>query len=629
MGKRVMVLGRFRHGKRQSHIRQALLAQGHTLTGSVRQAEVVVAGTRCGHRLEQARQLGLPVVHQDELDTLAAPPAPAAVSPALEAPATAAQALEAPAPAPPRPRPLSSDQRLEALIALANTPPTDESWSAVGRHLDALPAGMEEEAIAAIEGPMQQWPTHRRPTHTDWLTALAEDGVVSPRLRLVGTLYLTDVIKKSPKLAARVLDMRPAHMPHVQQLRINHFKGSNDWLSLLTPARLDGITELNLMYNDLGSKGLETALSAVQRDRLTVLDARANSLGTAGATMLAKAGLHSLRWLHLYQNNIKNKGLAALCGKTALPAMQRLVVSYNHLTSGAISSLAKAPFASNLTGLKIKYNNLFAKGAQKLAGAKTFTRLRHLDISANEIGDDGLIALARSANLPALERLDAEANATAPYITDDGLWVLAETSGMPRLRELHLQGNAVTASGLGALLRSKSRVSLKVLDLLNNNIAADGAAVLTEADLPVQLQKLSISFDDGALSRFCHILRHAAALASVEDLNIRPHWDMEKEPAVTAALLACPHIANLRALQLQDLRFDTATVEALIALPFPHLRRMRFSSPGFSTADLQRLLGAPWMAHLDGLILYEYPDKPDYTALQAFFKDTQTTCSAF
>ena len=38
---------------------------------------------------------------------------------------------------------------------------------------------------------------------------------------------------------------------------------------------------------------------------------------------------------------------------------------------------------------------------------------------------------------------------------------------------------------------------------------------------------------------------------------------------------------------------------------------------------------ASWLPGLKYLALYEYPDKPDYTALKAMFEDTASVCVAY
>jgi Leucine-rich repeat (LRR) protein len=622
--KRVLVLGRFQGGVRQRDIRAQLRAQGHRPTGLVRRAEVVIAGSRCGSRLDEARAAGLTVLDQAGMAALTDPPP--AQSAAKRAAKPAAKPAARPRPVVPR-APTAPPE--EAIRQIAAAPMGENSWWQLGQLLKLVPEASLAGLVDEIAEPVCAWPAHIRGAHTEWLLSLL-DGPVDPRLRLVGQLYLSDVIKKDIGQAAAVLDRCTEHLPGVRQLRINHFQGGNDWQRLITPERLAPFSELDLMYNKLGVAGLERILSAVEPSRITLLDLRSNDLGEAGMRLLADAGLSSLRWLHLYQNNIGNKGLEHLTTCPALSGLSYLSVEYNHLKSAAGKLLAKATFAPSLTGLKVKYNDLLAAGGKALAAAKTLGNLRMLDISANEIGDEALAAMAGSPHLGALEELRCEGNAgNRPLLTDSGMIALAEGTGMPRLGVLKIQCNEVTGAGLSVLLRSKNRSALHTLDINNNNIPCDESDVLLQADLPVRLRGLTIGFSDGNLQTFKKILRNAASFASLEQLVIRPSWKAENNPAITDAILENPHLEGIADLELRNLWFSDKTLGLLMGRELPNLTRLNLSSPGFNDAMLKTFMSTPWLHRLEKLVVYCYPDKPDYTALKAMFEGTATVCVAF
>lgn len=633
-GKRVLVLGRFRGGIRQRDIHAQLKAQGHRLTTRVHLAEVVIAGTRCGARLEAARQAGLTVLDQDAMVALTTPSAPA--SPATPAVKPAAKPAPTPTakPAPPRPRrvvapePVATDPAA-AIRQLATVPMTESAWWQIGQLFKTLPEDTIAGLVDEIEPVVTTWPAHIRGAHSEWLLDLL-DGKVDPRLRLVGRLPLSDIIKKGLDKAAVVLDRFADEFPGVRQLRINHFKGNTEWLKLLTPQRMANFTELDLMYNELKVAGLEKILSVIDPAQITLMDLRSNELGANGMKCIAEAGFTSLSWLHLYQNNIKNKGLAHLTKCKALSNISYLSVEYNALDGAAGGLLAKATFAEGLTGLKVKYNNLLAKGGKALANAKTLGNLKLLDISANEIGDEALAAMAHSPHLGAMEDLRIEGNGgNYPLIGDDGVWALADGAGMPKLGALNLQGNQVSESGFGALLRSKNRTALHALRIQNNQLPSSKLDVLMEADLPVKLRDLTISFSDGPLPTFQKLLRNAAAFDSLERLSITPPWTAQMKHTITEALLSNPALANIQDLEIRDFKFNNKTLDMLLACEFPQLRRLNLSSPGFNDAMLAKFMTAPWLQRLEKIVISGYPEKPDYSALKAMFEGTSTVCVAY
>ncbi len=618
----VLVAGSFTDGERKRTIQERLRVRGFSITDSVERATLMVAGARAGRKLERARERGIPIYSQAQLETLA--PGDVLYE---EAPSG-----DEPTPPSARPEPLSESALLEIIEALARAPGNEANSTRLSRALELLPEGLLPEVVEHIAADLDRWPAHIRYANGKHLVQALDGGPRDPRLRLVGNLALSHVIKeRGVKGAQRVLDMRAELVPGARQLRINHLKGRGDWLSLLSQRNLAGFGELDLMYNEMGSAGLDRMLEAAERSRVTVLDLRANALTAADAKRLADAGLERLRWLHLYQNELKTVGLAHLCASPSLAALEHLVVSYNHLSYAAAGKIARASFAGSLTCLKINYNELGSRGAARLARADSLSRLLHLDISANEIGDDGLAALARSEHLNALTRLDVEGNSVDPLIGDAGLLALAESPGLPALRALLLQGNRVQGEGLSALLRSPHRRALKQLDLVNNDLEIEDLAVLREPELPARLSSLSLSVD-GDKQRapaLESILREAEAFASLEELVFRPPWPLEKSPAVTNALLSNPHVAGLRKLEMRSLRFDRAAVARLVNTRFSALQSLNLSSPALSDAHYRALAQAPWARQLHEWVISEYPTLHDTAPLKALYEGTLTSFVAF
>lgn len=611
--RQILVVGRF-PGAKKADVEDRLRLNGHTVVRSIARADLVLAGRGNSRHLETAAQRGIQILDADALASLAPLEQAASVSlPTPTAPVT----------------PLVPARALRSVIwQWAAAPDVERAWWTLNTLLSQLPAHDLASVVDEIADDVLEWPAHKRYTHLEWLQGLLAGEAPDPRLRLAGCLLPKELLKEGTVAdIARVLALRRQHMPNVRQLRINHTQNAT-WLpELLANGDIGDLTEFDFMYCGLGPELTTAVLAALPAERVTVLDLRSNNLGTKGARAIAAAGLSSLEWLHLYGNDIKNAGLAALCKRGALPSLRRLVVSYNHLTAKGAQSIARAPFVSQLEGLKANYNDLFAAGARALAEAP-LTSLVELDLSAAEIGDEGLTALANSPHLHRLEELILEGNNHEPLICDAGAIALAESAGLPSLHTLSLARNRVQGVGLEALLRSPHRHALKVLDINNNHLRPAETQVLTESDLPVALEELTIGFYESREAPLCKLLR-SAAFAELSSLYLTPPYNLQGNDRLMEALLQNPSIANLESFRTWYCSFSTAAVERLIAVPFTQLRELYLTNPKLKSVHLRLLADAPWLDQLSHVVISDGKELGDTAPLKARFAGSAVTFTAF
>lgn len=202
-----------------------------------------------------------------------------------------------------------------------------------------------------------------------------------------------------------------AHAPFYRQLEELHL-GSNALEGDVIAPLVAGGDDLSLSHLQLGS----------------------NPLGVAGARVLARAKVPSLRELDLYDCGLESDGAAAL-----------------------------ARYAGPLDRLQLSMNRLGDDGVRALASGALSAR--SLVITGDSIGLGGLTALLR-AKWP-LRSLDLSNNA----IDDDAVRTLVEL-GPETLEELKIDDNDVTGLGLSSLLAS-DRLGLKSLNVTGNRVGAE------------------------------------------------------------------------------------------------------------------------------------------------------------
>lgn len=240
------------------------------------------------------------------------------------------------------------------------------------------------------------------------------------------------------------------------------------------------------------------------------LDFCGNDLGNGGPNLLARSShLQNLEGLNLGYNDLTDRGLETLTGISALTRLRSLSINDNpHLGPPGIRALADSPYLGQLRTLDISGNGLTSSALRLLINSPTLKLLDHVALHGNAFGDAGIEALAESdllkrmlmrspilrlsrnnmgpvsaralANSPLMELvelLDLDSNG----LGDTGLEILAESPHLRNLKTLLLRENRITDVGLRAVSRSQLPASLTVLDLWGNLVTAAALHALSMA----------------------------------------------------------------------------------------------------------------------------------------------------
>jgi uncharacterized protein (TIGR02996 family) len=259
---------------------------------------------------------------------------------------------------------------------------------------------------------------------------------------------------------------------------------------------------------------------------------------------------------------------------------------------------------------------------RELARSSLLGRLPELDLSGSFCLDEDLIELAASPHLGALTRLDLSDQGragSAPRPSAVGVRALADSphlanlrvldlsrlrlgpaalaalvwgSGLPRLEELIWPDNRCRDGGLRALAESPLLHRLITLRLGRNNLTAEGAAALADWPGPLPLRVLDLgnppnlprrnAIGDAGLAA----LLRGPALSNLRSLLV-PGNDVGAGGAWSLA--AALHLAQLRDLDLAENHLGDRALEALLALPFPRLRRLDLTGNPLSGDGWRRL----------------------------------------
>jgi len=242
-------------------------------------------------------------------------------------------------------------------------------------------------------------------------------------------------------------------------------KGGNVIASLLRPTNTNGLQELYIAKNSLGSKGIKPISTELMNNTtLRVLDVSSNTIKTLGATSLATA----------LTKAVTDSGLRILN------------VSDNKLGDKGIKSFANLLLVDRrLEGLYAGSNYITTEGAEDLSNAlKTNYTLKDLRLDSNDLRDEGCVLLAESLGgerhaTSAIERLTLREN----NIGLDGVTAISQLlKENESLRHIDLSANEVCSAGAQALANSLAyNLGLQELILTSNQIDDEGAYALTFA----------------------------------------------------------------------------------------------------------------------------------------------------
>jgi uncharacterized protein (TIGR02996 family) len=178
-------------------------------------------------------------------------------------------------------------------------------------------------------------------------------------------------------------------------------------------AGLRGVGRLNLSGNDIAPAGAEALATHYSLRSLTSLTLNHNGLGDDGADALVTrypSSLDGLRELGLAGNNIGTTGMKALLGLRCLPYLTRLNLDNNLLQAKGADLIATCAALGALTDLNVGRNRLGPAGVESLMASPHLTKLKRLDVSGNGIGVRGVQALLDAPHLDRLVELNVSGN---------------------------------------------------------------------------------------------------------------------------------------------------------------------------------------------------------------------------
>jgi uncharacterized protein (TIGR02996 family) len=157
-----------------------------------------------------------------------------------------------------------------------------------------------------------------------------------------------------------------------------------------------------------------------------------------------------------------------------------------------LRDLFKSKHAHNLRALNISRDRVDAEVVGALVRSPNLANLTELDLSDNPLGGDGLAALAKAKNLGRLTALTLSRVCKASSAADlTGFQTFARSKHFPALKRLTLEGDAVNAVAVTALVAAPFFPQLTHLDLSHNRIGEQGAKALAGADTSLETLDLS------------------------------------------------------------------------------------------------------------------------------------------
>ncbi|CAN0149716.1 unnamed protein product [Scytosiphon promiscuus] len=304
------------------------------------------------------------------------------------------------------------------------------------------------------------------------------------------------------------------------------------------------LADLRLGRNQLGEAGISSLSAGLSlSSTLLRLDLSGNSLDPAAAKALGDAlcrrpeiasagsgatGPPPLEFLDVSRNPLGDEGGAALFSSLATSqTLTGLVMAEAGLGGGAAAALAAALVPSGsaattpppppLSSPPLSPPSPPAATATGLGEQRGgLLQLKTLDVSKNEFGSGGAAELAGALSrggAPWLESLSIGYNG----VGDDGAVALGGAAG-PRLAVLDLSGNALSGTGLGAVV---SAAGLREAKLFHNACGDEGVPLVLEALLTGSaLETLDLGANGLTGAGFEALLPGLAGCSSLQTLEV-------------------------------------------------------------------------------------------------------------
>jgi len=280
----------------------------------------------------------------------------------------------------------------------------------------------------------------------------------------------------------------------------------------LTSLALDGCTLSDADVRAMASTKDMFSLKSLSLDGVTLTDTGASSLGAS--YLLAR-----LEELSLTTRGLTSRGLGAILKSPRLGGLRRLTLRHLGGPAGAELAviLARAAALDELEELELQDTRLGDPGAIMVLGSMKTEALTRLSLQGNALSADAMRALVDAKFVRALRHLDLSRNA----LGDEGA---ALVSALPtRLRYADLSRNGIGDQGLEAIVRGEAFGLVETLLLEDNDWTHSGAVVLKERP---ELERLhTLNLRDNELGGVENIM---TAMMSPAGLHLhRPQIDWE------------------------------------------------------------------------------------------------------
>jgi uncharacterized protein (TIGR02996 family) len=273
----------------------------------------------------------------------------------------------------------------------------------------------------------------------------------------------------------------------------------------------------------------------------------------------------------------------------AHPAFARIRWLTGDLGFNGIASLAATKRENHLAFLVLTENRIGDSELARLANSE-LPHLQSLDLKFNrQEKATGIVALLRSRSLPQLQELDL----TYTDLTLDGLRRLAATPELSRIQTLNLQGNELATEGVRMIARSPHAAGLKKLELPDNNISDEAMRELAESPNLTGLRELCLIMNEIGPAGVAALVK-TSALASLTRLL----FDSPIGP------YGARHLAEMGSTSLRELDLRGCEIgdEGLTALAMSsnlvEVTALELAGNGISDAGAKALAESPYLQNL-------------------------------
>jgi uncharacterized protein (TIGR02996 family) len=243
-----------------------------------------------------------------------------------------------------------------------------------------------------------------------------------------------------------------------------------------------GLAGQYLEDDDIVTIASHPAMAGVEK-----LDLSHNYFGDGGAEALARSAyLTSVREIDFLVTSVGPIGFRSITQSAKLPSLARLEFGHNNCAVGDkdLADLVKS--SHRYEKLALYAAQVTDAGVECMCRAPCVTALRHLDLGGNAITATGAGAIANC--LTGLEILQLGGTG----VGDAGASAIARSPNLGNLRYLNLQRSNVGSSGGAAFGRDSTLANLCELDLCHNLIGDDAVVAMTKVQRPARLLDLRL-----------------------------------------------------------------------------------------------------------------------------------------